>query len=77
MNNSLIYRKEAWYDLLSVWRTPGSGPVGLETWLHRSASGVFPSMCLIPCAVGSVRVSSCFFPGEPGEVTEALFAYRN
>lgn len=23
MNNSLIYRKEAWYDLLSVWRTPG------------------------------------------------------
>lgn len=23
MSNSLIYRKEAWYDLISVWRTPG------------------------------------------------------
>ena len=22
MNNSLIYRKEAWYDLLSILRTP-------------------------------------------------------
>ncbi|MCC5853266.1 MAG: ABC transporter permease [Alkalimonas sp.] len=23
MNTAIIYRKEAWYDLLSVWRTPG------------------------------------------------------
>lgn len=23
MSNTLIYRKEAWYDLISVWRTPG------------------------------------------------------
>ena len=23
MNSMLIYRKEAWYDLVSVWRTPG------------------------------------------------------
>jgi ABC-2 type transport system permease protein len=23
MNSTLIYRKEAWYDLVSVWRTPG------------------------------------------------------
>jgi ABC-2 type transport system permease protein len=23
MSNTLIYRKEAWYDLVSVWRTPG------------------------------------------------------
>lgn len=23
MNTAAIYRKEAWYDLLSVWRTPG------------------------------------------------------
>lgn len=23
MNTALIYRKEAWYDLISIWRTPG------------------------------------------------------
>ncbi|MDP4530006.1 ABC transporter permease [Alkalimonas delamerensis] len=23
MNTAIVYRKEAWYDLLSVWRTPG------------------------------------------------------